>query len=206
LLEWNFRLAHSKKNVKKKLRRHNRVPQELGTPCRFLPFINPLWRWCQPQISRPQVSIGRGRRHERRREGMVIVVRDTEQKKRASCERQGRATRSCFFWYSSSRILEECLLRRLILCENWLRLHARKRLSFLARYHHAKETKHGGKGGRESECFIVPLNSGTSASGPGGGKGRRVTEPFEGSMAGALKPDHQVNTTRTRSHLATSKP
>jgi hypothetical protein len=39
------------------------------------------------------------------------------------------------------------------------------------RYRVAKETKQRGKGGRKSECFILPQKRGDQPKGPRGGKG-----------------------------------
>jgi group II intron reverse transcriptase/maturase len=51
------------------------------------------------------------------------------------------------------------------------------------RYRQAKETKRGGKGGRESERLIVPVKRGNSPRGdPAEGRGRRDAEPSKGKM------------------------
>jgi RNA-directed DNA polymerase len=51
------------------------------------------------------------------------------------------------------------------------------------RYRQAKETKRGGKGGRESERPIVPVKRGNPPRGdPAEGRGRRDAEPSKGKM------------------------
>jgi hypothetical protein len=51
------------------------------------------------------------------------------------------------------------------------------------RYRQAKETKCGGKGGRESERLIVPVKRGNPPRGdPAEGRGRRDAEPLKGKM------------------------
>ena|SRR5436190_19949323 len=54
-------------------------------------------------------------------------------------------------------------------------------------YRQAKgRPKCGGKGGRASERLMVPMKPGNPTRGdPAEGRGRRVAEPLEGTMAGA---------------------
>lgn len=50
-------------------------------------------------------------------------------------------------------------------------------------YRQAKETKRGGKGGRESERLTVPVKRGNPPRGdPAEGRGRRDAEPLKGKM------------------------
>jgi group II intron reverse transcriptase/maturase len=65
------------------------------------------------------------------------------------------------------------------------------------RYRQAKETKRGGKGGRESERLVVPVKRGNPPRGdPVEGRGRRDAEPLEGKMMET--PDSAIVSTKLR--------
>ena len=67
------------------------------------------------------------------------------------------------------------------------------------RYRRAKETKRGGRGGRKSECFIVPWKRGNRPAGPRGGKGAPEHGTVRGSDGGDLELHNYLNATRADS-------
>src|SRR6266404_4858714 len=69
------------------------------------------------------------------------------------------------------------------------------------------QTKRGEKVRRESERLIVPTKPGNSTrEDPTEGRRRRVAEPLEGNMAGALKPDPVFTKQQRIAELAKQAP
>src|SRR5215469_2883377 len=67
------------------------------------------------------------------------------------------------------------------------------------RYREAKETKRRGKGGRKSECLIVPMKRGNRPEGPRGGKGAPEHGHVRGKDGGDIGLHNRINETRADS-------
>ena len=76
-------------------------------------------------------------------------------------------------------------------------------------YRQAKETKRGEKGGRESQCPIVPMKRGNQPEGPREGKGVPSHDPSEGNTPGTSRPEpcprNDDGSRRSRIHGMTSR-
>jgi hypothetical protein len=63
------------------------------------------------------------------------------------------------------------------------------------RYREAKETKQRGKGGRKSECFVLPMRQGNRPEGPCGGKGAPGHGHVRGKDGGDIALHNRINET-----------
>jgi len=63
------------------------------------------------------------------------------------------------------------------------------------RYREAKETKQRGRGGRKSECFVLPKKRGNQPEGPRGGKGASEHGRVRGKDGGDIELHNRINET-----------
>jgi hypothetical protein len=77
--------------------------------------------------------------------------------------------------------------------------HRGSELKAQRRYCETKGTKRRGKGGRKSECFILPWKRGTKPEGPCGGKGAPEHGTVRGKYGGDIELHDRINETRADS-------